>query len=206
MSLENLRKNALKVLQQLQQSHFVHLKFATKILTTLGGGNDVPLLPAKRREQLHRGVGGGDPVHRLQTRQQGRHSRSLRGTSGQFFSLPIGCWVTYSLLLVGWRIAGFLLSCLGIGRQEDVEMHFTCLFRLSLIIAYVTASIRLSHQRTVIRLLPLVNIGFVKRFILLMRGIQIAHISFCMILFFSRLNFPIVCTINDECHAQCERH
>jgi hypothetical protein len=57
----------------------------------------VPLLPTKRREQFQRGVGGGDPLHRLQARQQGRQSRSLRGASGQF-SLAVEvhillCWL-----------------------------------------------------------------------------------------------------------------
>ena len=49
----------------------------------VGGGHDLPVLPAERREQLYRGVGGGNPVHRLQARQQGRHTRPLRGSSGQ---------------------------------------------------------------------------------------------------------------------------
>ena len=47
-----------------------------------GRRRDEPLLPGGRRQQLHRGIGGGRGVHGLPARQQGRRSRRLRGPPG----------------------------------------------------------------------------------------------------------------------------
>jgi hypothetical protein len=165
------------MLPKSQQSHFVHLKFANRILTALGGGNHLPLFPAKRREQLHRGVGGGDPVHRLQARQQGRHSRSLRGTSGQFFSLSH--WLlSYIFSSAGWLADRWvLLSSHVIGRSEGVE-NTLYLLRFGFHINALK-----SH--------------WVLGFLLFMGGIQISYISYCMVLLFVKVKFSY-CTFNGE--------